>query len=211
MGRLFGTDGVRGRFGRDLTTDLARALGRAAVVALAVAGSEPPVFVVGRDTRASGRLLQDALVEGIVGAGGDAVLAGVVPTPAVAFLATGLGVDSGVVISASHNPPQDNGIKFFGARGFKLSDALEDEIEAEVARGDGGTGRRPGGTGRVLEVPADAPSYVDHVVGTAEAGLDGMKVVVDCANGAASELAPEGLRRLGAEGIAIHAEERRVG
>jgi len=206
MGRLFGTDGVRGRFGRDLTTDLARALGRAAVVALAVAGSEPPVFVVGRDTRASGRLLQDALVEGIVGAGGDAVLAGVVPTPAVAFLATGLGVDSGVVISASHNPPQDNGIKFFGARGFKLSDALEDEIEAEVARGDGGTGRRTAGTGRVLEVPADAPSYVDHVVGTAEAGLDGMKVVVDCANGAASELAPEVLRRLGAEVIAIHAE-----
>ena len=202
MGRLFGTDGVRGRFGDELTTDLARDLGRAAVLVLARSGTGAPVFVVGRDTRASGEALQEALVEGMVGAGGNVVLAGVVPTPAVAFLTTGLGVSSGVVISASHNPPQDNGIKLFGPRGFKLSDALEDEIEAEMARGGAGTDR----PGRVLQVPADAPSYVDHVVGTAEARLDGMKVVVDCANGAASELGPEALRRLGAEVVAIHAE-----
>jgi phosphoglucosamine mutase len=130
------------------------------------------------------------------------VLAGVVPTPAVAFLTTGLGVSAGVVISASHNPPQDNGIKLFGARGFKLSDALEDEIEVQMGRTEVGTDR----PGRILDMPADAPSYVDHVVGTAEARLAGLKVVVDCANGAASELGPVALRRLGAEVVAIHAE-----
>jgi phosphoglucosamine mutase len=202
MGRLFGTDGVRGRFGDELTTDLARDLGRAAVLVLARSGTQAPVFVLGRDTRPSGQALQEALVEGMVGAGGNVVLAGIVPTPAVAFLTTGLGVSSGVVISASHNPPQDNGIKLFGPRGFKLSDALEDEIEAEMAHAGAGTDR----PGRVLQMPADAPSYVDHVVGTAEARLDGMRVVVDCANGAASELGPEALRGLGAEVIAIHAE-----
>lgn len=202
MGRLFGTDGVRGRFGEELTTDLARDLGRAAVVVLARSGAEMPVFVLGRDTRASGQELERALVRGITGAGGSVVIAGVIPTPAVAFMTTGLGVSSGVVISASHNPPQDNGIKLFGSRGFKLSDALEDEIEAEMARPATGSDR----PGRVLEMPADAPSYVDHVVGTAEAELDGMRVVVDCANGAASELGPEVLRRLGAEVIAINAE-----
>jgi phosphoglucosamine mutase len=202
MGRLFGTDGVRGRFGDELTTGLARDLGRAAVIVLARGGAEAPVFVIGRDTRASGPALQDALVQGMTGAGGNVVLAGVVPTPAVAFLTTGLGVTSGVVISASHNPPRDNGIKLFGARGFKLSDALEDEIEEEMEHADAGTDR----PGRVLPMPVEAPSYVDHVVGTAEARLDGMKVVVDCANGAASDLAPEVLRRLGAEVVAIHAE-----
>jgi phosphoglucosamine mutase len=202
MGRLFGTDGVRGRFGDELTTDLARDLGRAAVLVLARSGAQAPVFVMGRDTRPSGLALQEALVEGMVGVGGSAVLAGIVPTPAVAFLTTGLGVSSGVVISASHNPPQDNGIKLFGPRGFKLSDALEDDIEAEMAHPGGGTDR----PGRVLQMPADAPSYLEHVIGTAEARLDGMRVVVDCANGAASELGPKALRGLGAEVIAIHTE-----
>jgi phosphoglucosamine mutase len=202
MGRLFGTDGVRGRFGRELTTELARDLGRAAVLVLVRAGTGAPVLVIGRDTRASGQALQDALVEGIVGAGGDAVLAGVVPTPAIAFLTTGLAAAAGVVISASHNPPEDNGIKFFGARGFKLSDALEDQIEEEIVAGGSGGHR----SGRVHELPADAPSYLDHVVGTADARLDGMRVVVDCANGAATTLAPEALRRLGADVTTIHAE-----
>jgi phosphoglucosamine mutase len=201
MGRLFGTDGVRGEFGRDLTTDLARSLGRAAVTVLAREQGEWPAFLIGRDTRASGVVLEEALTEGILAAGGDVVPAGVVPTPAVAFLTTGLGVACGVVISASHNPPEDNGIKFFGARGFKLSDHLEDEIEAELAREGGGIAR----AGRVLEIPADAPSYLDHVVSTAEARLDGMRVVVDCANGAATALAPEVLERLGADVVPIHA------
>ena len=135
MGRLFGTDGVRGAFGRDLTPDLARSLGRAAVTVLARDRHHAPAFVIGRDTRDSGPVLEDALVEGIVSVGGDAIRAGVVPTPAVAFLTIELGVDSGVVISASHNPPGDKGIKVFGCRGFKLSDRLEDEIETEIAAG----------------------------------------------------------------------------
>ena len=194
MGRLFGTDGVRGVFGRDLTTDLARSIGRAAVTVIARDRREPPTFVIGRDTRASGPVLEDALVDGIVAGGGNAIRAGVVPTPAVAYLTTELGVESGVVISASHNPPEDNGIKFFGFRGFKLSDRLEDEIEAEIS------------AGRELPMPSGGSSYLDHVVAAAQARLDGRRVVVDCANGAASAFAPAALERLGAEVIAIHAE-----
>jgi phosphoglucosamine mutase len=202
MGRLFGTDGVRGRFGRDLTTELARDLGRAAVVVLSRYEREAPSFVIGRDTRASGEALEGALAEGITAAGGDAYLVGVEPTPAIAFLTPALDAGSGVVISASHNPPEDNGIKFFGPFGFKLSDDLEDEIEAEAAREGGSIGRE----GRVLEVPPDAPDYVDHVVAAAECPLDGLRVVVDCANGAASRVAPEALRRLGADVYPIFAE-----
>jgi phosphoglucosamine mutase len=202
MGRLFGTDGVRGRFGRELTTDLARDLGRAAVLVLARYELGTPTFVIGRDTRASGEPLEGALVEGITAAGGDVYLVGVEPTPAIAFLTPALRAGSGVVISASHNPPEDNGIKFFGPFGFKLPDELEEEIETEVARGEGSLGRR----GRVLDPPADAPDYVDHVVAAAECRLDGLRVVVDCANGAASRVAPEALRRLGAQVYPIFAE-----
>src|SRR5262245_26637524 len=202
MGRLFGTDGVRGAFGRDLTTDLARSLGRAAVTVLARERHHAPVFVIGRDTRASGPVLEDALVEGIVSAGGDAIRAGVVTTPAVAFHTIELGVDSGVVISASHNPPGDNGIKFFGFRGFKLPDRLEDEIEAEMSGAHGSNG--PAGHERPM--PRDAPSYLDHVVGAAEARLDGLRLVLDCANGAASAVAPLAFERLGAQLVAMNAD-----
>src|SRR4029450_11276787 len=184
-----------------LPPDLARSIGRAAVTVIARDRREPPTFVIGRDTRASGPVLEDALVDGIVAGGGNAIRAGVVPTPAVAYLTTELGVDSGVVISASHNPPEDNGIKFFGFRGFKLSDRLEDEIEAEIAAG--GDERLP--AGRELPRPSEGSSYLDHVVASAEARLEGMRVVVDCANGAASAFAPAALERLGAEGIAINA------
>lgn len=201
MGRLFGTDGVRGAFGRDLTTDLARELGRAAVVALARYERGSPTFVIGRDTRASGEPLEAALVEGITGAGGDVYLAGVEPTPAIAFFTTGLTASSGIVISASHNPPSDNGIKFFGPLGFKLSDEIEAEIESEVRRGHGGRGR----SGQVREFPAGGPDYIEHILETAGTRLDGMRVVVDCANGAASVVAPEALRRLGAEVFPIFA------
>ncbi|MEX2204574.1 MAG: phosphoglucosamine mutase [Actinomycetota bacterium] len=201
MRRLFGTDGVRGAFGRDLTTDLARELGRAAVVALARYERGSPTFVIGRDTRASGEPLEAALVEGITGAGGDVYLAGVEPTPAIAFLTTGLTASSGIVISASHNPPSDNGIKFFGPLGFKLSDEIEAEIESEVTRGDGSIGRR----GQVRALPDEGPDYIEHVVETAGTRLDGMRIVVDCANGAASVVAPQALRRLGAEVFPIFA------
>mgnify|MGYP006314693661 FL=1 len=201
MGRLFGTDGVRGVFGRDLTSDLARSIGTAAVTVLVRERRGAPTFVIGRDTRASGPILEDALVEGILAGGGNVIRAGVVPTPAVAFLTAELGVECGVVISASHNPPEDNGIKLFGFRGFKLSDRLEDAIEAELG---GATESRP--PGNELTIPSEASSYVDHVVSAAETRLDGMRVVVDCANGAASAFAPAVLARLGAEVVAINDE-----
>jgi phosphoglucosamine mutase len=200
MERLFGTDGVRGVFGRDLT-DLARSIGTAAVTVLVRERRGAPTFVIGRDTRASGPILEDALVEGILTGGGNVIRAGVVPTPAVAFLTAEFGVECGVVISASHNPPEDNGIKLFGFRGFKLSDRLEDAIEAELGAE---TEARP--PGNELAIPSEASSYVDHVVSAAEARLDGMRVVVDCANGAASAFAPAVLARLGAEVVAINDE-----
>lgn len=196
MGRLFGTDGVRGIYGRDLTDELALELGRAAVTVLARAEHHRPTLVIGRDTRASGEPLERALAEGILAAGADVILAGVVPTPAVAFLTVDLRAGAGVVISASHNPPQDNGIKFFGPFGYKLSDELEEEIEAEMARGGPAASD---GAGRVREAPDAIERYVRHLVDAAEARLDGMRIVVDCANGAASAVAPEVLRRLGAE------------
>jgi phosphoglucosamine mutase len=202
MARLFGTDGIRGAYGRELTLELTRALGRAAVRVLAREHGRPPTLLIGRDTRPSGPALEAALVEGIVEEGGAAVLAGVVPTPAVAFLVPGLGIESGIVISASHNQPGDNGIKFLDAGGFKLSDRLEGQIEDEMDAGAAAVGR----TGEVRPLPPDAPSYFDHVVGVADRSLDGMRVVVDCANGAASGFAPDVLRKLGADVVAINAD-----
>jgi phosphoglucosamine mutase len=203
MGRLFGTDGVRGVAGTDLTRDLAYRLGRTAVAVLGRHGAtQPPTFVVGRDTRESGAWLEDALTEGILDAGGDVLLAGIEPTPAIAFMTVDLEASSGVVISASHNPPADNGIKFFSREGMKLPDHLEDEIEADLTRVD------PPGTARgvVAEIPEGRERYLHHLEAAADARLDGMRIVVDCANGAASNVAPEILRRLGAEVIAINAE-----
>ena len=194
MGRLFGTDGVRGLAGNELSSELAFALGRSAVVVLGPERGAAPSFVVGRDPRESGELLEDALVEGIRSAGGDVVLAGVVPTPAVAFLTVDLGAASGVVISASHNPPEYNGIKFFGPSGTKLADDIEDEIEAGLDRPASSTA-----TGSIVPAGDAVDRYLDHVAAAAEAPLDGMRVVVDCANGAASAFAPEVLRRLGAQ------------
>ena len=201
MARLFGTDGVRGVAHRTLTPELAFALGRAAVVALA--GTPRPRVLIGRDTRASGEMLQAALSAGICSAGGDAVRVGVTPTPGVAYLTTVLGADAGAVISASHNPPPDNGIKFFSADGFKLPDEVEDQIERLVAEGDG---PRPEGgrVGRVLDEREARARYAAHVAEGAEVPLDGMRVVVDCANGASFRLAPDVLRRVGADVHPIH-------
>jgi len=202
MGRLFGTDGVRGIAGSELTAELANGLGRAAVEVLGRHGEGHPTFVVGRDPRVSGEWLEDALVEGIRSAGGNVVIAGVEPTPAIAFITTHMGASSGVVISASHNPPEYNGIKFFGSNGRKLPDDLEDEMEALLAEPPGGA--HP--TGHVLAAGDSRDRYVEHLVAAAEAPLEGMVLVVDCANGAAADLAPEVLRRLGATVHAIHAE-----
>jgi phosphoglucosamine mutase len=201
MGRLFGTDGVRGVAGSELTAELARGLGRAAVTVLAAEAGHRPVFLLGRDPRESGTWLEDALVSGIHEAGGDVLLAGVEPTPAVAFLTIDVGADAGVVISASHNPPEYNGIKFFGRDGMKLPDGVEDKIEAALrdrvhpTADEGSIQVHKGGRER----------YLAHLVEAAGARLDGMTIVVDCANGAASKLAPVLYERLGATVHAIHA------
>jgi phosphoglucosamine mutase len=203
MGRLFGTDGVRGVAGIDLTRDLAYRLGRTAVTVLGRHGAtQPPTFVVGRDTRESGAWLEEALTEGILDAGGDVLLAGIEPTPAIAFMTVDLEASSGVVISASHNPPADNGIKFFSREGMKLPDHLEDEIEGDLSREDPPVSTRGG----VSDIPDGRERYLRHLEAAADARLDGMKIVVDCANGAASDVAPEILRRLGAAVTAINAE-----
>jgi phosphoglucosamine mutase len=203
VARLFGTDGVRGIAGRELSGDLAYELGRAAVVVLTEHGERRPHIAVGRDTRASGESLEAALAAGICSAGGDAVLLGVFTTPGVAFLTTELGAQAGAVISASHNPAEYNGIKFFGASGYKLQDEVEDEIEAVVEKADGprAEGRA---IGRILTVADADQRYLAHLASTAGAELSGMRVVVDCAHGAASRVAPELLRRLGADVVAIN-------
>src|SRR5919201_853479 len=165
MGRLFGTDGVRGIAGRDLTTDLAFSLGSAATRTLQRRGFDRPSFVVGRDTRTSGPTLERALEEGIRSAGGDVLLAGVQTTPAVAFLAVDLGAESGAVISASHNPPEYNGIKFFDGKGYKYSEALEGEVETLVEGGPGFASD----DGEAREAPDATERYLRHLVRAAEA------------------------------------------
>jgi phosphoglucosamine mutase len=201
MGRLFGTDGVRGVAGSELTTELARGLGRAAVTVLAVETRHRPVLVLGRDPRESGTWLEEALVAGIHEAGGDVLLAGVEPTPAVAFLTIDAGADAGVVISASHNPPEYNGIKFFGPNGMKLPDRVEDQIEAVL----GDPAPSSAEEGSIRELQGGRERYLAHLEKAAGARLDGMSLVVDCANGAASGLAPVLYERLGAVVHAIHA------
>jgi phosphoglucosamine mutase len=203
MGRLFGTDGVRGVANKELTAELAYRLGRAAVTVLSETGVTRPHIVVGRDTRASGEFLEAALTSGICSAGGDAVLLGVCTTPSVAFLTTGLGAEAGVIISASHNPAEYNGIKFFGPSGYKLPDSVEHEIE-QIVYGDSGPRPSGRGVGRILRVDDANDRYVAHLQTTADGGLDWMRVVVDCANGAASRVAPDILRRLGATVLAIN-------
>lgn len=206
MGRLFGTDGVRGLANRDITAELAVDLAVSAAHVLADVGAfqgHRPKAIVGRDTRASGEFLEAAVVAGLASAGVDVTVVGVVPTPAVAWLTASTGADLGVMLSASHNPMPDNGIKFFARGGHKLADEIEDQIEQRM----GETWDRPVGTG-VGRVRADADAatrYVDYLVGTIDVDLSGLRVVVDCANGAASEVSPEALRRAGAEVIAVHA------
>ena len=199
--RLFGTDGVRGLANADLTPELALALSLSAAHVLRV--GHRPVAVVGRDPRASGEMLEAAVVAGLAGAGADVVRLGVLPTPAVAYLTTALGADLGVMLSASHNPMPDNGIKLFDARGWKLADEVEDEIEARMS--EAWTRPTGAGVGRVTDAPDAVERYVAHLVDSAPR-LDGLRVVVDCANGAASAAGPEALRRAGAEVVAIHAE-----
>lgn len=203
MTAVFGTDGVRGRANVELTPELALQLGRALVAVLADSGEKRPSVIVGRDPRWSGEMVESALVAGITSAGGDAVCVGVLPTPAVAFLTTRSSASAGAMISASHNPVGDNGIKFFGADGYKLNDAAEQEIAGLL---EGVDGPRPLGVkiGRRLTDPAAVSRYIDHAASSTQVDLSGLRLVVDGANGAASNVAPQVYRQLGAEVISIH-------
>ncbi len=187
MRRYFGTDGVRGIVGEDLTCDLVERLGKAATLWSGGGG----VFV-GRDTRGSGAELEEAFARGVETAGGNAVLAGVLPTPAVALLA----LDLGVVITASHNPPEYNGVKFFDRSGGKLSDASEEQIEALLDEPG------PGG-GSIDHVDVATDSYLEHIVDRFGSDLSGLRIAVDCANGAYAAIAPAAFEQLGAEVVAI--------
>jgi phosphoglucosamine mutase len=244
MGRLFGTDGVRGAAGRDLTARLAMDLAIAGAGVLSGTGpsatgasaagassagaladgrprSRRPVAVVGRDPRTSGEFLEAAVVAGLASSGVDVLRLGVIPTPAVAYLTAALDADFGVMLSASHNPAPDNGIKFFARGGLKLPDAAEDEIERRLAALSSTTGSpttRPAeggppvaGFGRVTDASGERERYLDHLLSTLPgwgggAPLAGLRVVVDCAHGAAYEIAPRMLRRAGADVIAIGSE-----
>jgi phosphoglucosamine mutase len=207
MGRLFGTDGVRGVANRDLTAELALDLAVAAAHVLADAGAfegHRPCAVVGRDPRASGEFLEAAVVAGLASAGVDVLRVGVLPTPAVAYLTDALGADLGVMLSASHNPMPDNGIKFFARGGHKLPDDVEDAVEARMRE----SWQRPVGAavGRVRDHAEGFEQYVAHLLSTLPNPLHGLKVVVDGAHGAASRVAPEALRRAGAEVVEIGTE-----
>ncbi len=203
MARLFGTDGVRGEANVELLPELAYRLGYAATVYFGKRSEDKPKILIGRDTRISGEMFEAALTAGICSAGGRAVQVGILPTPAVAYLVKKIGAAAGVVISASHNPFYDNGIKFFGGDGYKLPDAVEDEIENiskqidKIQRPDGA---KIGDVERRHDLLND---YIDFVVSTTTERFDGMKIALDCANGAAYEAMPAVLKKLGAELILL--------
>jgi len=207
MTRLFGTDGVRGLANGQLTAELALDLSVSAAHVLAQRGTfagHRPLAVVGRDTRISGQFLEAAVVAGLASAGVDVLLLGVLPTPGVAYLTGSLGADLGVMLSASHNPMPDNGIKFLARGGHKLDDAIEIAIEKQLRE----EWQRPvgGDVGRVSTYDAAVDDYARHLTGTLSRPLDGVTVVLDCAEGAAAVVGPQALRAAGAEVVAIHAE-----
>lgn len=200
MGRLFGTDGVRGIANTELSCERALAIGRAAAEVLTDGCRRRPLFVVGTDTRTSSDMLACATMAGICSMGADVIRLGVVPTPAVAFLVGKYKADAGIMISASHNPAEFNGIKIFSGDGYKLPDALEERIEAIVLDHEGKAPTPIGAeVGTVRYAEQAAKHYVDHVKSSVLYSLDGMKIAVDCANGSASVTAGELFSQLGAE------------
>lgn len=205
MGKMFGTDGVRGIANRDLTCELAMNIGRAAAYVLLEKNTEKPKVLIGKDTRVSSGMLEMALAAGLCSVGADVVLAGYIPTPAVAYLVKQNECDAGIMISASHNPCEYNGIKIFDRSGYKLPDALEDEIE-EMISGGMQKPEYPIGkdVGSVFERPDFLDEYIDHVVRCVKADLTGMKIVIDCANGCASYTAEKLFKKLGADVVMIH-------
>ena len=205
MARLFGTDGVRGVANEELTPMLAMKLGQAGVCVLAGKKKKKPVIMVGSDTRISGDMLANALMAGICSMGADVVYAGVVPTPAVAYLTKKHKLDAGVVISASHNPVEFNGIKFFDSEGFKLPDEMEDRMEALIKSDFEGIKFSTGtDIGKVEYLEEAADEYIEHSVKAVPVDLKGMKIVVDCAEGASFYTSVQALKKLGAKVTAIH-------
>jgi len=199
MGRLFGTDGVRGMANRELTARLAFKLGQAGAHVLTLAYHKPRILV-GRDTRISGDMLEAALVAGICSVGAEAMTAGVIPTPAVAYLTRNYGADAGVVISASHNSMEYNGIKFFDREGYKLPDALEDRVESIILQDSEELPLPVGGdVGGIVEVRNAVEDYIAFLKEAIDVDLAGLKVVLDCANGAAYQTAPRLFAEMGAE------------
>ena len=205
MGRLFGTDGVRGVAGSELTIELATKLGQAGAYVLTKEQAHKPTIIVGCDTRISGGMLASALMAGICSVGANAIFAGIMPTPAIAYLTRKHKVDAGVVISASHNPMEFNGIKFFNGDGYKLSDALEDEIEALIANDMKDITLPTGSEIGKIEYRFDLiREYIDFMKKTVPVDRPGMKIVIDCAEGASYKTSVETLCELGAELVAIH-------
>lgn len=205
MARLFGTDGVRGVANEELTPLLAMQLGQAGAYVLTKETNHKPTIMVGCDTRISGDMLANALMAGVCSVGANAVYVGVVPTPAVAYLTRKYKVDAGVVISASHNPVEFNGIKFFDGNGYKLPDAMEDEIEALINSNMEGVNFPTGsGVGKIKYRTDACEEYINHSIQSVNIDLSGMKIVVDCAEGAAYYTSVEALKELGANVVAIH-------
>ena len=205
MARLFGTDGVRGVANTELTPLLAMQLGAAGAYVLTEEHSYRPTIMVGCDTRISGDMLSNALMAGICSVGANAVYVGVMPTPAIAYLTRKYKVDAGVVISASHNPVEFNGIKFFNGDGYKLSDEMEDRIESYIKEGNKGLPQPTGSRVGKIKYRRDArEEYINHSMRQISTDLNGLKIVVDCAEGAAYFTSVETLRELGAEVISIH-------
>lgn len=205
MARLFGTDGVRGVANDELTPMLAMQLGQAGAYVLSKEKAHKPTIMVGCDTRISGDMLANALMAGVCSVGANAVYVGVVPTPAVAYLTRRYRVDAGVVISASHNPVEFNGIKFFDGNGYKLPDAMEDEIEAYIRNDMKGIKFATGSRVGKIKYRTDArEEYINHAIKAVPIELDGMKIVVDCAEGASFYTSVEALKELGANVISIH-------
>ena len=205
MGRLFGTDGVRGVANEELTPLLAMQLGQAGAYVLTKENMHKPTIMVGCDTRISGDMLANALMAGACSVGANAVFVGVVPTPAVAYLTRKYKVDAGVVISASHNPVEFNGIKFFDGNGYKLPDSLEDEIEALIRNNMDGVKFPIGsGVGKIKYRTDAREEYINHAIQSIPVDLSGLKIVVDCAEGASFYTSVEALKELGANVVAIH-------
>jgi len=208
LGRLFGTDGVRGVANKELTADLAFKIGRAGAYVLSqnAGAAHKPKILVGKDTRISGDMLESALAAGICSVGAEVVMLGVVPTPAVAHLVGKYGADAGVVISASHNSFEYNGIKFFNGEGYKLSDAVEAQIEAIILDNVGGPDALPthADIGRCSVLDTAVSDYIAHAKSVVDCDLSGISVVMDCANGANSNVAPAAMESLGAKVTAMH-------